>query len=100
MRKRFIDIENNYLIPSFAQSYDKERDDVIENYIKKEEIKALYKAISKLSYMQQKLIYQVFFENRSIKSLAKEYSIEGKIIKKSLNKIYLQLRKSFFDEGG
>lgn len=34
MRKRFIDIENNYLIPSFAQSYDKERHDVIENYIK------------------------------------------------------------------
>ena len=46
MRKRFIDIENNYLIPSFAQSYDKERHDVIENYIKKKKLRLCIKRLA------------------------------------------------------
>ncbi len=66
--------------------------DVEEAFIKKEERSQLHEAIKNLLPQQQKLIYQVFYEERSIKSLAEEYGVSSPAISNRLKKIYARLK--------
>ena len=71
------------------------RSNIEENYIQREEIATLRDGIKSLLPEQQKLLNQVFYEERSIKSLAEEYGVSSPAIINRLNKIYAQLRKKF-----
>ena len=71
------------------------RSNIEENYIQREEIATLRDGIKSLLPEQRRLIEQVFYEERSIKSLAEEYGVSSPAIINRLNKIYAQLRKKF-----
>jgi len=71
------------------------RSNIEENYIQREEIATLRDGIKSLLPEQRRLIKQVFYEERSIKSLAEEYGVSSPAIINRLNKIYAQLRKKF-----
>lgn len=71
------------------------RSNIEENYIQREEIATLHDGIKSLLPEQRRLIEQVFYEERSIKSLAEEYGVSSPAIINRLNKIYAQLRKKF-----
>jgi len=62
--------------------------------IQGEEYQALYKAIDQLLPQQQELIKKVFFDERTIVSIAREESLGESAIRGRLNRIYKKLKET------
>ncbi|MEW8995709.1 sigma factor-like helix-turn-helix DNA-binding protein [Clostridium sp.] len=54
---------------------------------------SLYEALGKLSFDKRKLIYLVFFQRKTIVSIAKERGVSETAIRKSLKRIYKDIKK-------
>jgi RNA polymerase sigma factor (sigma-70 family) len=67
--------------------------DVLEDYIKSTDLEALQKAIKKLLPAQQDLIKRVFFQERSIVSIAREEGVTEAAIRDRLKRSYKKLKK-------
>ncbi len=52
---------------------------------------SLYKALGKLSFDERKLIYLVFFQNKTIVSIAKERGVSEGNIRRILKLIYKEI---------
>ena len=68
--------------------------DIEEQYIKKEEKKALHKAIQQLLPQQQELIRKIYFENKSVVEIAKDEGVSHQAISDRLKKIITSLKKN------
>jgi len=66
--------------------------EVIENVEKILIIESLYKALGKLSFDERKLIYLVFFQRKTIVSIAKERGVSEGNIRRILKLIYKEIR--------
>lgn len=66
---------------------------VEEEAIKSIANEALYKAIKQLQPQQQKLLYKVFFEDRTMADIAREEGVSAKAIQERVKKIKNKLRK-------
>ena len=69
------------------------RNNLEESVLRSEEHKILHQAISMLLPQQQKLVKQVFFEERSMADIAREEGVTGKAIQERVNKIKIRLKK-------
>lgn len=67
--------------------------DVEAECIQNEEYEALHKAIDQLLPQQQELIKKVFFEKRTIISIAREEGVGESAIRDRLNRIYKKLKE-------
>jgi RNA polymerase sigma factor (sigma-70 family) len=68
-------------------------EDVEAECIQNEEYIALHKAINQLLPQQRELIKKVFFENRTIVSIAREEGVGESAIRDRLSRIYKKLKK-------
>lgn len=68
--------------------------DIEEQYIKKEEKKALHRAIKQLLPQQQELIRKIYFENKGVVEIAKEEGVSHQAISDRLKKIITSLKKN------
>jgi len=68
--------------------------DVEAECIQNEEYQVLYKAIDQLLPQQQELIKKVFFEKRTIVSIAREEGVGESAIRDRLNRIYKKLKEN------
>ncbi len=66
--------------------------EVIENVEKILINESLYKALGKLSFDERKLIYLVFFQRKTIVSIAKERGVSEGNIRRILKLIYKEIR--------
>ncbi|WP_346867423.1 MULTISPECIES: sigma factor-like helix-turn-helix DNA-binding protein [unclassified Clostridium] len=66
--------------------------EVIENVEKILINESLYKALGKLSFDERKLIYLVFFQRKTIISIAKERGVSEGNIRRILKLIYKEIR--------
>lgn len=55
-------------------------------------MESLYKALRKLSFEKKKLIDLVFFERRTITSIAKDMGVSEAAIRKTLKRIYKEIK--------
>lgn len=88
--RRHNSIDN--LAETGLQFSDK-RNNVEEVVWRGEDHELLHKAISMLLPQQQKLVRQVFFEERSMADIAREEGVTGKAIQDRVNKIKIRLKK-------
>jgi len=58
-------------------------------------MESLYKALGKLSFEKKKLINLVFFERRTITSVAKDMGVSEAAIRKALKRIYKEIKIIF-----
>lgn len=79
----------NYEGESFADGTD-----ILGDLIKKEESKALNKAISELLTQQQELLRRVFEDEEKVVDIAREQGVSITAIRDRLKKIYAKLRKN------
>lgn len=68
--------------------------DVEAECIQNEDYKAIYRAIDQLLPQQQELIKKVFFEKRTIVSIAREEGVGESAIRDRLNRIYKKLKET------
>lgn len=54
---------------------------------------SLYEALGKLSFDKRKLIYLVFFQRKTIASIAKDRGVSETAIRKSLKRIYRDIKR-------
>lgn len=67
--------------------------DVEQNYIENEEKQELYAAIKQLTPMQQDIIRQIYFEDKSQEEVRKQLGIAKSSMSEALQRIYAILRK-------
>jgi len=67
--------------------------DISEMAEKNQDIEALYQTIAKLLPQQKELLYKVFFEDKSVESIAREEGVSGQAISNRLSKIYKKFKK-------
>ncbi len=73
-----------------------ENTDIQMNIIESEQIKRLEEALKRLLPKQQKLIFKVFFCEKSIAEIATEEGVTRQAIYERLNKIYRKLKEIMF----
>lgn len=82
---------------SLKDKYDYDIEDgeigLDEMLIKKEEIRSLKQAITKLSPKQQRLIQLYFYKNRSLREIAKILNVHPSNVKRQIDTIKKQLKK-------
>ncbi len=88
--RRHNSIDN--LAETGLQFSDK-RNNVEEVVWRGEDHELLHKAISMLLPQQQKLVRQVFFEERSMADIAREEGVTGKAIQERVNRIKIRKKK-------
>jgi RNA polymerase sigma factor (sigma-70 family) len=71
------------------------RVDIEEDYIEREEVAILCKALETLTSEQRQLVQKVFFEGQAVTAVAKEYGVSHQAISDRLSKIFARLRKNF-----
>ena len=69
--------------------------EVIETETMAEEIDALYKAISKLTPRQQKIVKMYYFEGKTQEEIGRYYGITQQAVRNALGKILAHLKKIF-----
>lgn len=67
--------------------------DIEADFLKALDSKVLFSAIAELLPQQQELLRKIFFESRSLVSIAHEESVSEAAIRNRLKKIYTQLQK-------
>lgn len=69
-----------------------EKIDVAELLLKNEDNRRLYDALQHLLPQQQDLIWQVFYEEKSLASIAREFGVTEGAMRHRLSKIYKRLQ--------
>lgn len=73
--------------------FSDERNNVEEAFLRSEEYELLHNAICMLLPQQQKLVRQVFFEERTMADIAREEGVTAKAIQDRVKKIKNSLKK-------
>lgn len=73
--------------------FSDERNNVEEAFLRSEEYELLHNAIGQLLPEQQKLVQQVFFEERTMADIAREEGVTAKAIQDRVKKIKNSLKK-------
>jgi RNA polymerase sigma factor (sigma-70 family) len=68
---------------------------IVEGFLKDQEMKSIYKAIDSLLPQQKELVKKVFFEKRTLISIAREEGVGESAIRDRLKRIYQKLKKNF-----
>ena len=74
------------------QGFASGADDLIDNLIRKEEVRRLYESISKLTPIQRRRI-QMFMDNMSFADIARAEEKDPSVIRRSLVKAFQHLRR-------
>ena len=72
---------------------DKQTENPLELYIRKENIASIRKAMSYLTDKRRKLIHKVFFEEKTFRAIAREQGLSKSAISQRMKTIYKHLRK-------
>lgn len=94
--RRHVSFESYDLSGDRLESADGNPEDIVCH---KEEIHALYRAVSTLNENQKKLIYRVFWLNESQYDIAREEGVSRTAIHNRLQRIFNKL-KIFLENGG
>ena len=82
-----------YLMGNGIDFEDTRTDSPLENYIRKENIASIRKAISMLTPKRQELIYKVFFLGKSFSAIARETGVSKSAVSRQMQTVYKHLRK-------
>lgn len=94
--RRHVSFEAYDLSGDRLKSADGNPEDIVCH---KEEIHALYRAISTLNENQKKLIYRVFWLNESQYDIAREEGVSRTAIHNRLQRIFKKMKKTLENEG-
>ena len=78
-----------------SESFTDKNEDILQGIIETEDLSVLRTTLKTLPNNQRELIEKVFFEKRTVVSIAREEGVSDAAIFCRLHKIYKQLRKFF-----
>lgn len=82
----------NYLIENGIDFEDKSAD-TLAIVIRRESIERVHKAILTLSDKRRKLVHKVFYEEMTMRSIARERGVSHSAISQQMSRIYKRLQK-------